>query len=455
MENWLSGMMSGLGNIFGSLISGAYGIKATRETNAANVLMNSQTNAANLQIAQETNDTNYQIAKENNETQIELAEKAYQRSTASNQIAEYIKAGYSPEQAKILASGSQASYTAPSLQQSTMIPGAPQQPGHVEQADYSYLNGVGQGAGQAMGSALTATIGSLTDPTGGFLGASLSMDLQNLLAEYGDQMPQFANVNDLLAWARDVSSQGPVRSMTEDELSKQQDLFDQKGVSLSYSLGNPLWDVADRILNDKILQQGYKSIPARNSLNTYLQRCVTEHSNLTSAQIRQQQVLKGLNDLNLQNMEIEQEKINLAKAYYTQRGDLEVARVMNEHSISKMNNEMAQYNNQIALFEDPTYKANWLRQRLIDSETAIQISAAQKILAEQEYSIIEDSPGLTYTVSLARFLVDNGFFTATGAITDSIAKFIPNLGKLLPSQGSQTITRDLGNGTKISEVRPL
>lgn len=452
MENWLSGMLSGLGNIFGSWISGAYGLKATRETNSANILMNTQTNATNRAIAEDTNDTNLQIAQENNEMQMQLADKAYQRSTASNQIAEFIKAGYSPEQAKILASGSQASYTAPTLQQATMIPGAPMQAGHVDAPDYSYLNGVGQGTGQVLGAAL----GSLTDPTGGQLGVMLSAELQDFITNNIDMLPTCSNVADLLNWCRSIVQEGPWRELTEEEIAKQMEIVGTTEDMIKTHVGHKAFEVCSAILNSPSLKRGYGTVVARNSMNTFFQRNIDQYTNMDTQALTKYKVIEQLNKNTLDELQITNDKIVTARNVLQQAQLDELAQVTNERDITRLRAEIEEFSLKLQYYQKDETKQLWLREQLNNLTMRTFISYAQMYLQGEIADIIDNNPELAHITALAQFLVDNNFFTATGAITDTIAKFIPNIGRFLsPSKGTQSVTRDLGNGTKVTETRTL
>lgn len=93
------------------------------QTNQTNAMIAHDTNLANKAMTVQTNQTNLQIARETNEMQIAESEKAYQRSTATNQINELVKAGFSEQQAKQIvgSSGSAAAYPPAALTAAQMV----------------------------------------------------------------------------------------------------------------------------------------------------------------------------------------------------------------------------------------------------------------------------------------------------------------------------------------------
>lgn len=158
--------MSAIGSIF-STVGNAV---ATKQTNETNLEIARDTNRANLQIAQETNALQKKIADEANALQRQESEKAYQRSTASNQIAELIKTGLSEQQARqiVAGSGNPATYQPASIQQSTMqIP--TMQASTMQTPDLSALGSIGQDIPNLLDRSYTA-------PDGGFIGNAMAND---------------------------------------------------------------------------------------------------------------------------------------------------------------------------------------------------------------------------------------------------------------------------------------
>lgn len=158
--------MSAIGSIFSTVGN----VVATQKTNETNLAIARDTNRANLQIAEETNTTQRQIADAANALQREESEKAYQRSTASNQIAEYIKTGLSEQQARqiVVGNGNPATYQPASIQQAQMqMP--TMQAATMQAPDFSPLGAIGQDIPNLLDRSYTA-------PDGGFIGNAMAND---------------------------------------------------------------------------------------------------------------------------------------------------------------------------------------------------------------------------------------------------------------------------------------
>ncbi len=122
-----SDLAGAFANFAGTTVSTVGNIEATKSTNETNAAIANATNELNREIARETNATNLLISAQTNESAARQAELAYQRSTASNQILELVRAGMSIEQARniVAGEGANASYTAAPVTGATMVPGAP------------------------------------------------------------------------------------------------------------------------------------------------------------------------------------------------------------------------------------------------------------------------------------------------------------------------------------------
>lgn len=158
--------MSAIGSIFSTVGN----VIATNKTNETNLAIARDTNRANLQIAEETNTTQRQIANAANALQIEENEKAYQRSTATNQIAELIKTGLSEQQARqiVAGNGNPATYQPASIQQAQMqMP--TMQVATMQSPDFSALGAIGQDIPNLLDRSYTA-------PDGGFIGNAMAND---------------------------------------------------------------------------------------------------------------------------------------------------------------------------------------------------------------------------------------------------------------------------------------
>lgn len=208
------GMVGELGS---SAISGAFNLGSTaltnqankeiaENTNAANVAMNDATNAANIGMNAATNAANIAMNDANNQLQQDLANQAYERSTAKNQIAELIKAGYSPQQAKqiVAGSGSAASMPMPTTTPGVATPGV-MSPGHVD----PYSLAAPQFDGQAFQSAFDAAARDIDRPDGGVIGQMLyndcAFDIQNLP---GFDPTNFSSLQEFKAYALETNDDG-------------------------------------------------------------------------------------------------------------------------------------------------------------------------------------------------------------------------------------------------------
>lgn len=162
-------------NLAGTAVSTAGNVKIAEDTNDANIAIANATNEVNRQIAQETNATNLLISAQTNESAARQAELAYQRSTASNQILELVRAGMSIEQARniVAGEGANASYTAAPVTGATMVPGAPAVAPTLTAATIPDL-------GPAMGQVARSVTGLFTQayssPDGGDLGLMRARD---------------------------------------------------------------------------------------------------------------------------------------------------------------------------------------------------------------------------------------------------------------------------------------
>ena len=106
-------IVGGLLGMIGSITGSSLNYQAVQETNANNMLMSMLTNKTNKEIADSTNEANLEIARQNialqretNALQVKESEKAYQRSTPSQQIAELVRGGTSFQRAKMIVEGS-------------------------------------------------------------------------------------------------------------------------------------------------------------------------------------------------------------------------------------------------------------------------------------------------------------------------------------------------------------
>lgn len=164
----------GIGNAVGSAISGAANIAATAATNAANIEMTESTNQTNKDIADATNQTNIQLAREANALTVSESEKAYQRSTASNQVAELVKTGISEQQARqiVAGSGSPAAYTPGSMQAAQTVAPVMQAP----QLDASAMGNAAAQLGQGFAGIAGSIYDSFQDPEGGAIGLMSSFE---------------------------------------------------------------------------------------------------------------------------------------------------------------------------------------------------------------------------------------------------------------------------------------
>lgn len=215
-------------NVNATNASNERNVAATNASNERNV---NATNAANLQIQREVNATNerntaatnamnYQIASEANELQKQMADVAYQRSTASNQISELIRAGYSEQQARMLVAGSlsPATYTpfAPAISemQTPLSEAATMQAPQSQAFQGTAFQGVAphlQGA--QLGVDLYSSSYAAAD--GGILGSMLAENPTSIISEHLHEMSpmdysspadfqRYAFADDAPDWAKDL-----------------------------------------------------------------------------------------------------------------------------------------------------------------------------------------------------------------------------------------------------------
>ena len=182
-----------------SLLSSLLNFGSQMATNAYNAEMNSQTNQLNYQIAKNTAITNCRIADMTNKSQERIAdarnameiaesEKAYQRSTPSNQIAELIKTGLSEQQARqiVAGSGNPANYPAASIEAAQLQQPAPavaptMQPFRAQAPDFSGISNLD-----------SFVSGQLNDPNGGLFGYMSAEDAVDFISHHSQDLPKDA-----------------------------------------------------------------------------------------------------------------------------------------------------------------------------------------------------------------------------------------------------------------------
>lgn len=190
----------------------------TNESNERNV---DETNKANKEMVDATNAANIQIQQMANDLQVAESEKAYQRSTATNQIAELVRAGYSTQQAKqiVAAGGSPAMYTPAQIGAATLT--APQ--AQAFQATAPNLDAA------AMGQATQQLFGTLGDaysaPDGGSAGAIYASGALAFLSENASDIDDLSghSINtfmDFENWAKNQDEDSEYRQFVESKTWK-------------------------------------------------------------------------------------------------------------------------------------------------------------------------------------------------------------------------------------------
>ena len=152
----------------------ALNYKSTQQTNESNERNVAATNATNAANVQATNESNERIHREDNQFNAQQADLAYQRSTASNNIADLVQAGFSPQQAKMLMAEKFSGVSPSPVSAASAIPmQAPQE--QPFQAQAPQLHGLGDAA-NALSMAGSAVLSSYMDPNGGTIGAIIGSD---------------------------------------------------------------------------------------------------------------------------------------------------------------------------------------------------------------------------------------------------------------------------------------
>lgn len=166
-DNYLKCDVFGLG----SLIGGALNATATSVAAGLNYDAMIKTNESQEKIAKETNETQLQIAQETNAMQVAENDKAYERSTATSVMQQYMKAGLSEQQARMLAAGSQPSAQAAQMQ----LPNAPVMPQlQAPQMDIGAI-------GSAFGNLGEEAVNGFVNKDGGYIGLHTALPLMNKL----------------------------------------------------------------------------------------------------------------------------------------------------------------------------------------------------------------------------------------------------------------------------------
>lgn len=364
----MGSLLQALFGFLGGLISDITGYGNVNATNQTNQEIASATNEANLEIAEKVNATNKEIAESTNAANLQIAretnlaqkvesEKAYQRSTAANQIAEYVRAGFTPQQAKLIVagSGSPASYPPASLVAPTMQPwqaqGATMQPWQAQAyqpGDFGF-------------SALGSIGDDLFRDDGGSLGSLIAQPALNSLSEHMDDI-------DKDFWSSPETAQKTYR--------------------------DPVWKEKHPWFNDKMqkqLDRVFKNVLGTSAFMKHGSRIFNSYS------------IKNMVDA--QSIELDRERIKLRIDEATENTQIMMQK--NAQDLQSMEMELKRYNVKLApsefasrqkqldvifkdanmhldLLNNKTYRDAWVQRNLTDEQTLIALNDAKKVHAEYD-----------------------------------------------------------------------